>query len=246
MYTDPYQVLGVSRDATAEEIKKAYRTLSRRYHPDANINNPNAAQAEAMFKDIQQAYQQIMDEREHGARSGYGAGAGSGYGAYRDPEGNSTYSGNAWGSYGGYYGGQQNTGRQQRQYSANEETNAHLRAASNYIRSGHYQEAFTVLNNMNDRPAHWYYLSALANQGLGNTIAAMEHAKTAVSMDPGSQRYQNLLAQLQGGGQWYNTRGASYQPVNTNMSRWCMNIILLNLFCNCCMNGCYGPYYYHW
>ena len=39
--TDPYQVLGVSRNAGDDEIKKAYRNLSRRYHPDANINNPN-------------------------------------------------------------------------------------------------------------------------------------------------------------------------------------------------------------
>ena len=42
---DPYKVLGVSRDASDEEVKKAYRRLSRKYHPDANINNPNKDKA---------------------------------------------------------------------------------------------------------------------------------------------------------------------------------------------------------
>ena len=42
--TDPYSVLEVSRDASDDEIKKAYRNLSRKYHPDANINNPNKDQ----------------------------------------------------------------------------------------------------------------------------------------------------------------------------------------------------------
>ena len=70
---DPYSVLGVSRDASDDEIKKAYRKLSRKYHPDANINNPNKAQAEEKFKEVQQAYEQIMKEREMCIRDSFGA-----------------------------------------------------------------------------------------------------------------------------------------------------------------------------
>ena len=53
--TDPYQVLGVSRGTSDDEVKKAYRALSRKYHPDANVNNPNKEQAEEKFKQVQQA-----------------------------------------------------------------------------------------------------------------------------------------------------------------------------------------------
>ena len=92
---DPYQVLGVSQDASEEEIKKAYRKLSRMYHPDANINNPNKAQAEEKFKEIQQAYQQIMKQREQGS-SPYGN---QGYGYGNTGYGNG---GNTQNGYGGY------------------------------------------------------------------------------------------------------------------------------------------------
>lgn len=68
--SDPYRVLGVSRDASEDEIKKAYRTLSRKYHPDANVNNPHKDQAEEKFKEVQQAYDQIMKERQQGASFG--------------------------------------------------------------------------------------------------------------------------------------------------------------------------------
>lgn len=75
MLQDPYKVLGVSPNASNDEIKKAYRELSRKYHPDSNVNNPMAGMAEEKFKEVQEAYEQIMKERESGASSykyGYG------------------------------------------------------------------------------------------------------------------------------------------------------------------------------
>ncbi len=62
---DPYKVLGVSRDATDEEIKKAYRDLARKYHPDNYVNNPLADLVEEKMKEINQAYDTIQNERNN-------------------------------------------------------------------------------------------------------------------------------------------------------------------------------------
>ena len=64
--TDPYQVLGVSPTASDDEVKKAYRTLCKKYHPDANVGKPDAAQAEKKFMEVQQAYEEIMHRRQGG------------------------------------------------------------------------------------------------------------------------------------------------------------------------------------
>ena len=80
---DPYSILGISRDASDEEVKKAYRKMSRKYHPDANIDNPNKEQAEEKFKQVQQAYEQIMKEREQGIDYGnYGSNNYGGFGGF--------------------------------------------------------------------------------------------------------------------------------------------------------------------
>ena len=60
---NPYEVLGISPDATNEEVKKAYRELAKKYHPDNYVNDPNAGAAEEKMKEINEAYDTILRER---------------------------------------------------------------------------------------------------------------------------------------------------------------------------------------
>lgn len=79
MNRNPYEVLGVPQNASDDEIKRAYRELTRKYHPDANVNNPLADLAEEKFKEVQEAYDEIMRQREQGASGSYSYNS-SGYG----------------------------------------------------------------------------------------------------------------------------------------------------------------------
>ncbi len=232
--TDPYQVLGVSRDAGLDDIKKAYRNLSRKYHPDANINNPNKAQAEERFKQVQQAYQQIVYEKEHGTSSGYGQNAygSSGYGQSTYSRGygygNTGYQNSYDDFFGGYY-----RQRQQASYGMDPK----LQAALNYINSGHNAEALNVLNGMSERTAAWYYLHAIANSRMGNNVNAREDARKAYQMEPGNTQYRQLYEALESGNTRYASQGAGYGydacgSGETNVSP-CMSCAP----CLCCMPG---------
>lgn len=233
--SDPYKVLGVSRDASDDEIKKAYRELSRKYHPDANVNNPNKDKAEEMFKLVQQAYDQIMNEKKNGGA----------YGGYSSGNyGSGSYSSGGYGSnpfedfFGGFGGGTYNSGGygSQGRQSSYSQDDSYYTAASNYINNRHFQEALNVLNNIENRTAQWYFLSALANNGLGNNVMALDFARKAAQMEPGNQTYQRLVQTLEGGGQWYNERQYSFGGDRSSMaccSNPCLTLCLLNLCCRC-------------
>ena len=64
---DPYSILGVSKNATDEEVKAAYRELARKYHPDNYTDNPLSDLASEKMKEINDAYDAIMAERRAGA-----------------------------------------------------------------------------------------------------------------------------------------------------------------------------------
>lgn len=223
---NPYEVLGISPDASDDEVKKAYRTLSRRYHPDANINNPNKAEAEEKFKDVQEAYKTIMKDRQDGETFGY----------------------STWTSYRTSY-----NEKKKGSFSYDDPIPPEMQAAMNFINSGYYKEAMTSLLNIEEphRNADWYYLASVASEGMGNEVNAMSFIENALAKDPSNYKYKQYKMHLDSvygmgsayagdaaGNSWYETRGSSYSRPYADkgsMGRWCVEMLLLNLVCNICV-----------
>ena len=215
---DPYSVLGVSPSASEDEIKKAYRALAKKYHPDVN---QGSAEAERRMKEVNEAYSAVMKMRREGTTYGGSESASGDYGGY-----GAGYGGQR--GYGGY-------GQAENPY----EGNPHMQAARNYIQSGHFQEALHLLEDISERGAEWYYLCGQANLGLGNRIVALNYARQAINLNPYSFEYRAFLNRIEGNAQYYRTNGQS--EGFTMPSMICANPLLsccaINLLCNCCCPG---------
>ena len=135
---DPYQILGVDPSASDEEIKRAYRKLAKKYHPDANPGDEYAARK---MQEINDAYDRIKNPEKNqgpgGGSQGYNP-YGQGYGSY------------GYGPFGGYY--------QQQNRSYNQKyADSHLQAAYNYILYRRYREALNMLSQFEGvHGAEWY------------------------------------------------------------------------------------------
>lgn len=191
MMDDPYKVLGVSPNASDDEIKRAYRKLAKKYHPDVN---PGDAEAARKMQEINAAYEQIKNPEKA---------------AYSGQSGQSGYGGYGYNPFGGAW----------QQYTRQQQTgDSYQQAAEQYIRFRRFAEALNALNNSSQRDARWYYLSALANDGLGNRVTALEHIKRAVSMEPDNREYLHVLSIMEQGESVYRQQAGSYRTFHMGRS----------------------------
>lgn len=231
MVKDPYSVLGLTKEAGADEIKSAYRKMAKKYHPDLHPDDPNAANK---MNEINEAYDMLTHPEKYAARRAYeeqAQNARNAYGYGQSGYGNHSYGG-ASGGYRGAGGWYTNFdgfdfedffgfGR----YSENTSYNFNpthdssdtieMSRAVDLINSGRYADAIQLLMQViqRNRNARWYYLNAVALYGYGDASSASEYILRASQMEPDNELYVALLRKLRQEGQtYYRTTATVINP----------------------------------
>lgn len=256
MVTDPYQVLGVSKDASPDEIKRAYRRKAKEYHPDLHPDDPKATEK---MNEVNVAYEMLTHpEKFRGGPQGnpyqgnpyqggsYQSNAYQG-GSYQDGsyQNNAYRNGSAQGGYSPFGFGFEEffgfgSGQQAWQGQLHEDVrdNPYMRQAVHEINSRQYQMAINHLNLVTsaERSARWHFMTAVAHNGMGNAMMATEHMQRAVQMDPNNGLYHQLLNQYRAGASGYQNSAGQYAQASMMSMSQCLPICCL---LNCLCRGCW-------
>lgn len=200
---DPYSVLGVSPSASDDEVKKAYRDLARKYHPDNYHDNPLADLASEKMKEINEAYDAITKGRE----------AGPSYGG-------SAYQSQGWSQPGG-------AGYQQSYTAGGSGLYARIRGLINANDLG---QAEALLNTIQNHDAEWHYLMGSVYWRRGWMDEAARYYRTAATLEPGNIEYRNAVQYMNRGGQAYRPAGVG-NMTQSDMCTVCNSLICADCCC---------------
>ena len=234
---NPYKVLGVSENATKEEIRAAYLKLVKQYHPDKYSDPALKEHAGEKLKEINEAYETLCKPKKtssSGPSSQSQGGYGAGYGGYGGYGGYSDY-GRTYSSYGG------------RTYANNSYSGPFAEAfqrARACINRNDVEGARAILDGVSVHNGEWYFLYGILHLRRGRYADAREYFRQAAELSPDNDEYRNAFESLTRSGT-YSGRG--YGPVtgsdNCTFYGWpgagigiCPTLLCLDLFCcrGCC------------
>jgi len=221
MSHNPYQVLGVSPNASDEEIKKAYRDLAHKYHPDRYQDSDIADLASEKMKEINAAYEEIHRMRTENAGAQQRTKSDKG-------DKNDGFSDDGQGSY--------NRGN----YS--QEAQEKFFLIRNCVNAGNTNEAERLLQEIDesDRGAEWHFLSGCVLQRRGNYADAARAFDTAYRMEPTNNEYfrakenmRNRANSFGGGYHTSNNSGGGCSNVNCCDADICTTLCVADCCCEC-------------
>lgn len=232
MKKNPYKILGIKEGASYDEIKRAYRELVKKYHPDRYQNNPLSDLADEKMREINEAYDLLMKN------------AGGAYQYQEDYEQSYDNSNASQGAYSKQYQSQQQSEsrqqsqsgfQQQYQYQNSDEAGLEQQARA-YINGGNLNEAQKTLDKMKNRNATWHYLQGLIFLRRGWYDRGFTNIQKAANMDPSNFEYRNALNNLNqqtSGYRQNNYYNNSYNNRNPDMCQVCGTIWCADSCCEC-------------
>lgn len=246
MIDDPHRILGVPQGATEDEIKKAYRKKAKEYHPDLHPNDPVAVKK---MQEVNEAYDMLMNPEKYANKQAqqqrqqssqqynpYNRSSSQSSGGYQGPGGWASDFGfdfEEFFGFGGYSGSSTNASRP----TVEPGDSPSIQRVIQAINNRQYQNAVDQLTHITSsgRNARWYYLSAVANHSLGNTVQAMDHIQRAIKADPNNRTYQQLYRQYRQGEQTYQTNAQGFNTGALEIQKICMGLCMARMCCFGCM-----------
>jgi molecular chaperone DnaJ len=245
MKKNPYKVLGIKEGASYDEIKRAYRELAKKYHPDRYRDNPLSDLADEKMREINEAYDTLM--KNAGGAYQYQESYDQTYENSSASQGQkatgSQYQSQS--SYSSQYQSQQqsqnqsqnqnqNQSRYQNQYGYADESELE-RQARMYVNSGNLNEAQKILDRMTTRNANWYYLQGLVFLRRGWYDRGFTNIQKAANMDPTNYEYRTALNNLnqQSTGYRQNNYYRNTYRSNPDMCQICGTLWCADSCCEC-------------
>ena len=195
MIEDPYKVLGLEQDASLDDVKKAYRKMAKLYHPDLHPDDP---EIHDKMNAVNEAYDMLTNPNKYAAK-----------------QAQETATQESQTDFEVVSERQQAASYTITRPTVLPEDSPEIKEVVDYLNSNQFRNALNVLTTVpsTGRNARWYYLSALANQMLGNYMPATDLMQKACQLEPQNQTYMQLLFQFQQAGQIYEKKAKPF-PFN--------------------------------